>query len=154
MESKTAMENLAPVAVAGTAVSPTAQLEKTKLALEGDALVKRQGGNVVGRHSLDAVVRVEIVKRTDMFAVLLTLIVLAGAVAMKFLVPNPTWSWTGFVVLALGALVLMTGIRTTVLTVATRHGDVGYNVVDPLDQAESFVVTVREELDRRAGPPV
>lgn len=128
---------------------PLVALERTQLSLEDGVLVKRHSARTVGRHSLDTVESLEVTSRIDPFAVFFTVLVAGLAVAAKVLVPNPAWSLFGAILLSIGALLLLTGIRSTALRIRTKHGEVSYATVDPPDQVEGFVLTLREEIARR-----
>lgn len=134
-----------------TPTPPPLTLEKTQLSLEDGILIKRNASSTVARHPLDAVESVEVSQRIDPFAVFFTVLVALVAVAAKRLVPNPNWGLLASIVLSVIALLLLTGIRSTVLKIRTRHGEVSYGTLDPLEQVSGFALTVRDEMERRHG---
>lgn len=127
------------------------RLEKSGLSIENGSLVKRQGANLVARHELADIEKVEIRKSLDPFAIVLMLLTLGGAAASVVLIEKAWISWTSAIVFGLVSFFSLVASNRELLRVSTSHGEVLYHLVDPSDHSAGFAVSLKELIGKKGG---
>lgn len=125
-------------------------LPKTKLFLRDDRLEKLSADDeVVGSYPLETIQRLRIEETRDWpFPILVVGLFLALAIISKNFLPSPGWSWFVAIIFlgfsGFGTLMIF-GHR---LVIETADGSVGYAFSDTNEEAEGFVLSVNQMLNR------
>jgi hypothetical protein len=122
------------------------KLERTRLVYR-DGVLSKHGGkddNIVSRFSISDIADIRIENRTDYtIGLIIGLSFLALAFVAKQYIPSQGWSWVGAILcLAVcGFSVLISQIIN--ITIETTNGSIRYQISDPPEDAEGFVLSMK-----------
>lgn len=128
-------------------------LSKSKLHFEDDELKRMDGsGNVISTFKAEDIHEVQMKTTYELAGPLFVMIPsLAAAYACKLHVPHPGWSWAGVILFGTLAFLGLVIAKAHYIVVTTRLGKVEYPVMDPIEDANGFVIALQHELDENAG---
>ncbi|MBW3599712.1 MAG: hypothetical protein KY475_20880 [Planctomycetes bacterium] len=123
------------------------ELPKTMLRLHGGDLTKYvHPETIVGRFPLEQIADIRLERHTEYFGVIFAAIGAALAAVAKVYVPWEGWGWAAAVVCLALALLCALIVSGRKIVIETREGPVGYVVADAIEEAEGFVITLRQVL--------
>ena len=123
-------------------------LPKTKLILRDGTLLKLGKNDVtVGSYSLYNIVDIRIEKTTDwIFPLLVMGTFLALAAVAKFYIQHAGLGWAVAIILLGCASFCSLMVSGRKIIVQTTYGTVGYPVLDTFEEADGFVLSLKEIL--------
>lgn len=120
-------------------------LPKTGLSLEGDRLIKVSSkGEVMGRFALSELHDIQAISTIDSFSLVFAVVTFIAAVACKILIESLFWGWLLFILLGCVSLIFSFAVKRPQILLVFQEGEVRYDVLDLLQEARGFVITVRE----------
>ena len=125
-------------------------LPKTKLILADGTLRKRGSGDeVIATFELADVKDIYCENTVDVaFPAVMSLVLAALAMIAKLYITSEGWGWTVCILcsgLAVLSLLMISGKK---IFVETEDGTVGYAVQDSFDDADGFVISVKQHLKK------
>lgn len=127
-------------------------LPKTGVKLSDEVIRKLGKGDVViASFSLDSIQDIRCEETADYpFPLVLMAVFVALAVVARQYISSPGLGWATAIVCAGIALFSVLGIYGRKIVLETDTGTVAYPVVDTVEEAEGFVISVRQRLNRTA----
>ena len=124
------------------------QLPKTKLVVRDGMLTKTGKEDVVvAELQLTDITDVRVEKTADYpFPMAIVAVFVALAVVSKVYVLSAGWGWTGAIVCLAIAGFAVFAIYGRKIVIETNSGAVGYPVADTFEEADGFVVSLRQRL--------
>lgn len=123
------------------------ELPKTMLRLQGRMLTKYvHPETIVGRFPLEQIADVRLERYTEYFGVIFAATFAALGAVAKVYVPSTGWAWAIAIVCLAIALLCAPMVTGRKIVIETRDGPVGYVVADEVEEAEGFVITLRQVL--------
>ena len=123
------------------------ELPKTMLRLQGRALMKYvDPETIVGRFPLEQIADIRIERHTEYFGVIFAAMFAALGAVAKVYVPWTGWAWAAAIVCLALALLCALIVSGRKIVIETHDGLVGYVVADAVEEAEGFVITLRQAI--------
>jgi hypothetical protein len=123
------------------------ELPKTMLRLQGRMLTKYvHPETMVGRFPLEQIADIRLERHTEYLGVIFAATFAALGAVAKVYVPWTGWAWAIAIVCLAIALLCAPMVMGRKIVIETRDGPVGYVVADAVEEAEGFVITLRQVL--------
>jgi hypothetical protein len=131
----------------GRALMPRIELPKTNLRLQGQDLLKYSHPEaLVGSFPLSQIVDVRLERHTEFFGLIAAGMFAALAAVAKAYIPWPGVAWAATIVALAAALLCTLIVSGRKIVIETKDGLVSYIVADAFEEAEGFVVSLRQIL--------
>ena len=125
------------------------ELPGTRLILDGDVLRKYGAGdNLIGEFDLEQIRDIRSETTAEyLFPGIMGSVGIGLAVVCRQFIPWEGWGWVGVIVcLGLAGLVFLS-VHGRKIVIETADGTVGYPVSDGFEEADGFVLTIRQRLN-------
>jgi hypothetical protein len=123
------------------------QLKATHLKVANGVLQKDDGaGNVVARHDLKNIGAAALVTKTEAGFIFAGIFAVAFAGVAYFLIESPGWRWSAVVALLMIAAISVAIARQDYLELRCGDDKVSYNLLDPSENNQGFVVSLKEAI--------
>lgn len=129
------------------------QLPKTGLTLSTNGVLRKHGrGNIViASFAMSEIKNIHCEKTMDYsFPIVLTTVFAALGVAAWLYIPSPGWSWAAVIACGAAVLISLVIIEGRKIVLETKNGTVAYGVIDSFEDAEGFVISVKQRLAERS----
>jgi hypothetical protein len=124
------------------------QLPKTKLMVRDETLTKTgKNDEVLAEFQLTDITNVRVEKTVEYsFPAVIISVLVSLAVVCKLYVPIAGLAWAGTIVCLGIAGLIMLSVHGRKFVIETQNGVVGYPVTDTFEDADGFVLSLRQKL--------
>jgi hypothetical protein len=130
------------------------QLKASHLELVDGVLHKRDdAGNVVAKHELKHIGAAALVVKTEAGFIFGSIFFIAFAAVAYFLIESPGWKWSAVVGLLMIAAVSVAVARQEYLELRCGDDKVSYNLLDPAENNQGFVVSLKDAITAAKRTP-